>query len=56
MLNMFYESVVASVLLYAALEKKVLKETRQLVRKADFVIGARLNPLEKVVERRTLKT
>lgn len=61
MLQMFYQSVVASVLFYAAvcwggsIRHKDARRLDKLVKRAGSVIGVRLDTLEEVVERCTLK-
>ena len=61
MLQMFYQSVVASVLFYAAvcwggsLGKKQAKRLDKLVKKAGSVIGVKMDSLEEVVERYTMR-
>ena len=57
MLQMFYQSVVASVLFYAAvcwggsIKHKDARRLDKLVKRAGTVIGVRLDSLEDVVER-----
>lgn len=61
MLQMFYQSVVASVLFYAAvcwggsIRHRDARRLDRLVKRAGSVIGARLDTLEEVVERCTIK-
>ncbi len=61
MLQMFYQSVMASALFYAAfcwggsVKHKDARRLDKLVERAGSVIGTRLDSLEAVVERRTQK-
>ena len=60
LLNMFYQSVVASVLFYAVVcwgggaSKKNMNRLDKLIRRAGSVVGRKLDPLVTVAERRTL--
>ena len=56
MLEIFYQSVVASALFFAAVcwGGSITSRLNKLIKKAGSVIGIKLDPFEAVVERRTL--
>lgn len=60
LLNMFYQSIVFSVLFYAVVcwggnaRKRDIQKLNRLIRKAGSVVGLSLDSVEKVVEQRTL--